>query len=150
MLHEQIESDLISALKGADKEKAGVLRLVISAIKNLQIEKKIVEEGHLSDEEVLRVLGRQAKQRKDSIYEYEKGGRADLADKEKNELRIIAEYMPAQMSEEDVEKVVAAKIAELGIADKSGFGKLMGAAMKELGGKADGDLVKKIVEKHLK
>jgi len=148
-LHQQIEAELKSALKSGEKEKAGALRFLISAIKNHQIEIKAKGEEYLKDEEVVAVVRRQAKQRKDSISEYEKGGRTDLAEKEKRELAILENYLPAQAGEEKIREVVKSKIAELGIADKSGFGKLMGAAMAELKGQADGDAVKKVVEEEL-
>ncbi len=149
MLHQQIEADLKVALKAGEKEKAGVLRFLISAIKNHQIEIKAKKEEYLADEEILTVIRRQVKQRKDSIAEYEKGGRQELAEKEKTELGILEGYLPVQMAQDEIRAVVKAKMAELGIADKSGFGKLMGAVMKELAGKADGDAVKKIVEESL-
>ena len=148
-LHQQIEAELKSALKSGEKEKTGVLRFLISAIKNHQIEIKAKGEEYLKDEEIIAVLRRQVKQRKDSISEYEKGGRADLAEKEKKELVILENYLPAGAGEEKIREIVKAKIAELGITDKSGFGKLMGAVMAELKGQADGDAVKKVVEEEL-
>ena len=159
MLHQQIESDLKAALKSGDKERAGVLRFLISAMKNHQIEIKAKDREYLADEETVAVVRRQVKQRKDSIMEYQKGGRADLAEKEEKEMAILENYLPAGISEEKIQEAVKAKIAELGIADlpaearalagKSGFGKLMGAVMQELRGQADGDVVKKIVEEEL-
>jgi uncharacterized protein len=149
MIHQQIENDLKSALKAGNREKAGVLRFLISAIKNHQIELKKKDEKYLPDEDVVAVIRRQAKQRKDSIEGYEKGGRAELAEKEKNELDILENYLPLQMSEEEVRKIVDQKAEELGISDKSGFGKLMGAVMKDLQGKTDGIAVKKAVEEKL-
>ena len=149
MLHQTIESDLKTALKLGEKEKASVLRFLISAIKNFQIEKRMQDKQYLSDEDIVLVLKRQVKQRKDSISQYEKGGRKELAEKEKAELAILESYLPEQMSEDEVRKIVETKMAELGISDKSGFGRLMGAVMKEFQGKAEGSLVKKIVEEKL-
>lgn len=149
MLHQQIDAELKSALKSGEKEKAGVLRFLISAIKNYQIEQKLKGEEFLADEDIITVVKRQVKQRKDSIAEYEKGGRSDLAEKEKAELAILENYLPAQADESKIREVVKAKKTELGIADKSGFGRLMGAAMAELKGQADGDAVKKVVEEEL-
>jgi len=148
-LHQQIERDLMSSLKSGDKEKAGVLRFLISAVKNFQIEKKAQDEQYLSDEDVILVLKRQAKQRKDSIDQYEKGGRAELAEKEKKELAVLESYLPAQLGGEKIREVVKAKKEALNITDRSGFGKLMGAVMQELKGQADGDAVKKAVEEEL-
>ena len=149
MLHQKVEAELKSALKTGEKEKTGVLRFLISAIKNHQIEVKAKGEEYLKDEEVIVVIRRQVKQRKDSIAEYEKGGRQELADKEKAEMAILENYLPAQADVEKIREVVKTKIAELGITDKSGFGKLMGATMAELKGQADGDAVKKVVEEEL-
>ena len=149
MLHQQVEAELKSALKSGEKEKTGVLRFLISAIKNYQIEKKLKGEEYLADADIIAVISRQAKQRKDSIVEYEKGGRADLAEKEKAELAILENYLPVQVGEEKIREVVRAKKAELDITDKSGFGKLMGAVMAELKGQADGDAVKKVVDEEL-
>jgi len=149
MLHQQIETDLKTALKSGEKEKAGVLRFLISAIRNHQIEIKAKDKEFLPDEEIITVIRRQAKQRRDSISEYEKGGRADLAEKEKTELAILENYLPKQISEEKIREVVKAKISEIGVNDKSGFGKLMGAVMKGFKGQAEGDVVKKVVEEEL-
>ena len=149
ILHEQIEGDLKAALKSGDKERAGVLRFLISSIKNYQIEIKAKNEPYLKDDEIIAVVRRQVKQRKDSIAEYQKGGREDLAEKEEKELTILEKYLPAGISEEKIREIVKAKISELGITDKSGFGKLMGAVMQELKGEADGDAVKKVVEEEL-
>lgn len=149
MIHQKIEADLKSAMKSGEKEKTGVLRFLISAIKNHQIEIKAKDEEYLKDEEVIAVIRRQVKQRKDSIAEYARGGRQELADKEKAEMAILENYLPAQAGVEKIREVVKAKMQELGITDKSGFGKLMGAAMAELKGQADGDAVKKVVEEEL-
>ena len=149
MLHQTIEADLKTALKSGEKEKAGILRFLISAIKNFQIEKRMQGKQYLPDEDIVLVLKRQVKQRKDSISQYEKGGRKEMAEKEKAELAILESYLPEQMSEDEVRKIVETKMAELGISDKSGFGRLMGAVMKEVQGKAEGSLVKKIVEEKL-
>lgn len=148
-LHQQIENDLKLALKSGNTGKAGVLRFLISAVKNFQIEKKAQDKKYLSDEDVILILKRQVKQRKDSITQYERGGRLDLAEKEKKELKILEGYLPTQMSEEEICKIVERKKAELGISDKSGFGKLMGAVMSEIKNKAEGETVKKVVERKL-
>lgn len=149
MLHQQIEAELKSALKSGEKEKTGILRYLISAIKNFQIENKLKGEDYLKDDDIIAVIRRQVKQRKDSIAEYEKGGRPELAEKEKEEMAILENYLPAQAGVEKIREIVRAKKAELGITDKSGFGKLMGAAMAALKGQVDGDAVKKVVEEEL-
>jgi uncharacterized protein YqeY len=149
MLHEQIQSDLKTALKSGDREKAGTLRFLISAIKNFQIEKRAQDKEYLPDEDIISVLKRQTKQRKDSIEQYEKGGRADLAEREKTELAILENYLPAQMDEAKIREIVKAKMQELSVSDKSGFGRLMGEVMKEAAGQADGGAVRKIIEEEL-
>ncbi len=148
-LHQNIESDLKTALKTGDKEQAGVLRFLIAAVKNHQIELKAKDKEYLTDEETVAVVRRQAKQRKDSITEYQKGGRADLAEKEEHELAILEKYVPAQMDEEALRKIVRKKIEELSISGKPEYGKLMGAVMAQVKGQADGNAVRKIVEEEL-
>lgn len=148
-LHQSIESDLKTALKAGDKERAGVLRFLIAAVKNHQIEVKAKDKEYLADEETAAVIRRQVKQRKDSIAEYQKGGRADLAEKEEKELAILEKYAPAQMDEEKLRQIVKEKIKELSISGKPEFGKLMGAVMKEAKGQADGNAARKIAEEEL-
>ena len=160
-LKEHINQDLIEAIKGKDKDKALVLLTLNAAIKNAEINKrskvgkteegleKLGELSMLGDEEVIGVLASQIKQRRDSIAEFEKGNRQDLADKEKKEIEILMHYMPAQMSEEEVRKVVASAIAKTGASSPKDMGKVMGAIMKDVKGKADGTLVSKIVKEML-
>jgi uncharacterized protein len=148
-LHQQIRSDLKEALKSGEKEKAGVLRFLLSYLKNYQIEIKAKDKEFLEDSDALAVIRRQIKQRKESIAEYEKGNRPELAEKEKKELAILESYAPAQMDEGKIREIVRAKAKEMGATDKSAFGKLMGAVMKETKGQAEGDAVKKIVEEEL-
>jgi len=128
--------------------KRDTLRMLDSMIKNSEIEKKKREDG-LSDEEIIEVAFRAIKQRRDSISQYEAGGRKDLAEKEKKEIEILSAYLPEQMSEEAVRAEVKKIISDLGVSTKSETGKVMGAAMARLKGKADGNLVKKIVEEEL-
>lgn len=161
VLKERINEDLITALKAREKERALVLRTLNAAIKNAEIAKrsklakteedseKLIAASMLSDEEVIDVIATQIKQRRDSIVEYEKGNRADLAASEKAEIDILSQYMPAQMSEEEIRKVVASAIAKTGAASPKDMGKVMGALMKEVKGKADGTLISKIVKELL-
>jgi len=148
-LKEQIISELKESLKSGDSLKRDTLRFLSSAIKNVEIEKKKKEEG-LDDEETLEVVRRAIKQRKDSIEQYEKGGRSDLAEKEKKELEILSVYLPAQMDEEKIREEIKKVISDSGAGSQKDFGKVMGMAMKKLGGQAEGDLVKKIVQEELK
>jgi len=149
MLHEKIENDLKISLKAGEKERAGTLRFLLAAIRNFQIEKKVKDEKFLADEDVIVVLRRQVKQRRDSISEYEKGGRADLAQKEKRELEMLEAYLPTGPAEDQIRGAVQNKMKELGLSQKTDFGRLMGEVMKELSGQADGEMVKKIVEEEL-
>ena len=149
MLKEQILSDLKESLKSGDNFKRDVLRLLSSAIKNVEIEKMKKEEG-LNDQEVVDVVKKAVKQRKDSIEQYEKGGRSDLAEKEKKEIEILSVYLPSQMDEEKVKEIIKQVIAESGASSLKDFGKVMGMAMKKFQGQADGDVVKRIVEESLR
>lgn len=148
-LKEKILGDLKEALKSGDNFKRDVLRLLSSAIKNTEIEKLKKEEG-LNDQEIIDVVKKAVKQRKDSVEQYEKGGRSDLAEKEKKEIDVISIYLPSQMDEEKIREIIKEVIIRIGAASQKDFGKVMGMAMKKVQGQADGDMVKKIVEKELK
>jgi uncharacterized protein len=145
----QILSDLKESLKSGDTLRRDTLRLLSSAIKNTEIEKKKKEEG-LGDQEIIETIKKSIKQRKDSIQQYEKGERQDLADKEKKELEILSAYLPAQMDGEKIKEEIKKIISETGANSSKDFGKVMGMAMKKFQGQADGDAVKKIVEEELK
>lgn len=147
-LKQKIFEDLKAAMKAGETEKRDVLRMLDSMIKNTEIDKMKKDEG-LSDEEVLEVMARAVKQRKDSAAQYESGGRPELAEKEKKEIEILMAYMPEQMGEEAVREVVKAIIAQVGATSKADIGKVMGPVMGKLKGQADGNLVKKIVEESL-
>jgi uncharacterized protein len=147
MLHEQIKDQLKSAMKARDELRLSVIRNMISAFTNELVATKRTPQEMLKDDEVLMVIKRLANQRKDSIEQFEKGGRSELARREQEELAILQEYLPAQISREEIEKAVRVKIAELGgNVDKSKSGQLVGAIMGELKGRADGAEVKRIVE----
>lgn len=148
MLKDQIKEDLKSAMKAGETEKRDVLRMLDSSIKNTEIEKGKKEEG-LSDVEVVEVVGRLVKQRKDSVEQYRNGGREDLAEKEESEVEILSVYMPEQLGEEELKKIVEDVIAETGAQSKADMGRVMGAVMGKVKGQADGTLVKKIVEESL-
>jgi len=144
-LLKRISDDLKSALKSGDQLRLGVLRMINSALQNKKIEKG--KDAVLSDEEVLQVLTKEAKKRKESIIAFENGGRPELAEGEKKELVIIEEYLPAQMSREEVAKEVERVLAT--IADKSKFGLVMKEVMKELKGKADASVVTELIKEKL-
>jgi uncharacterized protein len=146
MLHTQIKEKIKEAMKARNELELSVLRGLSTAFTNELIASKRMPSEKLSDEEVLAVIKKQAKQRKDSVEQFKAGGRDELAEKEQKELEILSAYLPEEMSKEEVEKIAKAKKEELGVEDKSKMGILMGAIMKETKGKADGAVVKEIVE----
>jgi len=148
-LKQTILSDMKEAMKSGDVIKRDTLRMLDSMIKNTEIEKLKKEEG-LNDEEVQAVIARAVKQRRDSVEQYKAGGRPELAEKETKEIEILSAYMPAQLGEEEVRKIVKEVITQTGAASKADIGKVMGQAMGKLKGQADGNLVKKMVEEELK
>jgi len=148
MLKEKIEDDLKKALKEGDSLKRDVLRYLLTVIKNFQIETR-AKEKKVEDEDVIKLIRRQVKQRREAISQYRQGNRQDLAQKEEKEISIVEKYLPAQFSEEDLRELVKKKIKEAEIQDRSDFGKLMGIVMREVKGQADGNLVRKIVEEEL-
>lgn len=147
-LKEQIKNDTINAMKNKNEELVCALRMLSAAITNREIELKKREEG-LSDEEVIEVAAKEAKKRKDAIELYIKGERQDLADKETRELKILEAYLPAQLSDEEIEKEVKNAIKETRASSMKDLGKVMSALMPRLKGKADGAKVSAIVKKSL-
>ncbi len=148
-LKEKILSDLKEAMKAGDTLKRDTLRFLDSAVRNVEIEKKKRETG-LADSEIMEVIARSVKQRRDSIEQYEAGGRADLADKEKKELAILLSYLPAQLGENEAREIIKEIIARSGVSSKSETGKIMGLVMGRLRGQIDGNLAKKIVKDELR
>lgn len=149
MLHTQIRAGIKEAMLAKETVKLNVLRGMVTAFTNELVAKGMKPQDELADADTLAVIKRLAKQRKDSIAQYEQAGRADLVEQEKAELAIIEAYLPAMMSREEIKKIAEAKIAELGIADKSKMGMLMGAIIKEAKGAADGADVKAVVDELL-
>lgn len=145
-LHQSIKSGIPGALKAHDEARLRTLRSLATAMTNEVVAKKRKPDEFLTDDEAMAVLKRAANQRKDSIEQFEKGGRPELAVPEKEELAIIESYLPAQMGADEIETVVKAKIAELGVTSKADTGKLIGALMKDLNGRADGAAVKAVVD----
>ena len=149
-LHQQITDDLKIAMKAANEFEVGTLRMLSAALHNKEIEKKGKGlEAVLSDEEVIEVLTREAKKRKEAAELYVKGNRNDLAEKETKELEFIKKYLPEQMSQEEIEKIVKAALEKTGAREVKEFGKVMAEAMKDLKGKADASVVSEIVKKLL-
>lgn len=144
----KINSDLKEAMKKKDTEKLSVLRMLISAFNNEAIELKKKDMG-LNKEEETRVLKREAKKRKDSIQQFTAGNRPELAAKEQRELKILNEYLPAEMSEEELKKIVAVVVTEMGEVAPSQFGMVMKNVMAKTAGQADGGMVSKIVKEIL-
>ena len=146
-LYQKIEEDVKTALKKGEAAKLSVLRMLLSAVKMLEIEKNIKRAG---ESDILQILQRHIKQHRDSIEQFEKGNRRDLADKEKEELEILETYMPEQMSEEELMKIVREAIEASGATTKAEVGKVMKAAMEKLMGRADGKTVNQLALKMLK
>ena len=145
MLQQKLVSDLKEAMKAGNADKVGVLRMLNAALQNQAIVKG--KDAVLTDEEVTAVLMREAKKRKESVEAFIKGGRPELAEKEKAELAMLEIYLPKQMSREEVVVVVEKVLA--GLADKSNQGLVMKAVMQELKGKADGKTISEIVREKL-
>jgi uncharacterized protein YqeY len=142
-----INSDLKDAMRAKKELDLLVLRMLISSARNKLI--SLPGQDELSEEEVLAVVVSEVKKRKDSITAYEEGGRQDLADKEKAEIEILKKYMPAQMSEEELEKIVRDVVSSVEGASMSDFGRIMGQAMSRTKGAADGNAVSAMVKKVL-
>lgn len=145
MLVTQIKTDMVTAMKAKDALRVQCLRMAMAAFTNELVAKGMKPTDVLDDAGVLAVLKRLGKQRKEAAEQFEKGGRPEMAASELAELKIIESYLPQMMTREDIDKVARAKKAEMGVTDSSGIGKLTGAVMKELAGKADGNDVKAAV-----
>jgi uncharacterized protein len=145
-LREQIISDMTASMKAQDAPRTSTLRMVKAAMTNRQIEKG----GELDDEEMGKLLRSLVKQRRDSVEQYEKGGRQDLADKEKAEIDVIEAYLPQAASQQEIEAAVATAIAETGASSMKDMGKVMKSVQAGLAGKnADGRLLSEIVKSKL-
>lgn len=146
-LYKRIKNDLTVGMKDRNDFLVATLRFLISEIKRLEIDKYTpASPGELSDEDVTSVLQKSIKQHKESIEMFEKGGRQDLVDKERKELRVVSSYLPKQISKEEIRKVVEEVVSKAG---KDNFGKVMGLVMGQVKGKADGQMVSDIVKELL-
>lgn len=148
-LKDQIMADLKEAMKQKQTDRLRVLRSLKAKLLEKEISVREGGEGTLNDEQATEVLMKAAKQRKESIEQFEEGGRDDLAEKEKEELAIIESYLPEMMSEDEIRTAVRNKIDALGAEDMSDMGRVMGAMMQELKGKAEGSKVSKMVKEEL-
>ena len=148
-MHETIKNQIKDAMRAKDALRLEVLRGLQALFSNHLIAIGSAE-TMLKDEDVLTIIKRSVKQRKDSVEQFEKGGRADLAEKEKAELVILEAFLPATMSRADIKKLVNAKIATTGAIDKTKAGQFVGMMIKELKGKAEGSDIKAVVDELLK
>jgi len=132
-LKDKITQDMKDTMKSGDKERLGVIRLILSALKQREVDERIV----LDDSQILSVLDKMLKQRRESVTQFTQGNRKDLADKEEAEIKVIQGYMPAQLSEAELDKMVADAVAESGAASVKDMGKVMGILKPKVAGKAD-------------
>ncbi len=146
-IKESLRCDLTEAIRSRDEITSGTIRMVLTAITNEEVAGK--EARVLSDDEVITVLSREAKKRREAAEAFESAGRSDRAALEKAEGEVIARYLPGQMSEDDVKKLVAAAIASTGAAGPADMGKVMGVLKAQVAGKADGGMVSTLVKEAL-
>ena len=159
-LREKIDQDFKEAFKSKNESQLSTLRLLLAALKNKEVEKrtrlskseaieKLEELSKLSEEEIIEVISSEIKKRRDAAEQYKKGGRSELAAKEEEEIKILTVYLPEQLGEEELTRIIKAAIAETGASSPKDMGRLMGALMPKVKGKADGSLVSKIVKEQL-
>jgi uncharacterized protein YqeY len=144
-LKTQLTDDMKTAMKGGDKDRLGVIRLINAGIKQREVDERIM----LDDAQVLSVLEKMLKQRRDSVSQFEAAGRTDLADKEKFEIGVIQNYMPAQMTAEEVVTAIAAAIAESGAASAKDMGKVMAIVKPKVAGRTDMGKLSELVKAKL-
>ena len=144
-LKDRVLQDMKEAMKARDQLRLSTLRLLVSEIKNREIDAK----GELKDEDILALIQKAVKQRQDSIAQYEKGGRQDLAEKEKAEMEILKAYLPEELSKEAILKIIDQAIAATGASSPKEMGKVMREVMPKVKGRADGKLVNELVRKRL-
>ena len=145
-LMEKLTADMKEAMKQGEKERLSVIRLVRGAVRQAEIDGKKI----LSDDEVIGVITKEVKMRRDSIEEFERGKRADLVKKAEAEISLLMPYLPSQLSIDEVKKIVEEAVAEVGATTAKDMGKVMGALMPRVKGRADGKLVNEIVRSILK
>lgn len=145
-IHEMLKKSIPDAMRARDEVRLRTLRSLITAMTNEVVAKKRKPDEFLADDDAIAVIKRAANQRKDSIEQFEKASRHDLAEPEKAELTILESYLPVQMSRKEIIVLAKAKMTELGVSTKADAGKFIGALMKELKGKADGTEVKAVVD----
>ncbi|HCE86330.1 MAG TPA: aspartyl-tRNA amidotransferase [Candidatus Jacksonbacteria bacterium] len=147
---DKIQNDIKDAMRAKDELRLSVLRMLSSAIHNREIEKKTKSgEPELSDEEILAVIRSEVKKRRDAVDGFTKGGRMDMAEKEQAESKILESYLPQELSDEEIEKIVKEVIMSMGEVTAKDFGKVMGMVIKKIGGQAGGNRVSAMVKKLL-
>ncbi|WP_312707514.1 GatB/YqeY domain-containing protein [Stenotrophomonas sp.] len=144
-MKQQLTDDMKAAMKGGEKHKLGVIRLINAAIKQKEVDERV----ELDDTAVIAVLDKMVKQRKDSVSQYEAANREDLAEIERAEIVVIEAYLPAKMGEAEIVAAIQAAMAETGASSPADIGKLMGALKPKLAGQADMGLVSKLVKQQL-
>lgn len=132
-LKEQITNDMKESMKSGAKDRLGVIRLILAAVKQKEVDERIT----LEDPQVLAVLEKMLKQRRESVTQFQQGGRQDLVAKEEAEIKVIQAYLPAQLSEAELDQLIAAAVAETGAASMKDMGKVMGVLKPKVAGKAD-------------
>ena len=147
-LQKRIDEDLIAAMRAKDSARLGVLRMLKAALKNAAIDKAGAE-GELEDSEAMAVVRKQVKQRQDSIESFEKGGRNELAEKERAEIAVLNSYLPQAMSGEELKRLVAETIAETGATSRAQMGVVMKALQQKVAGRADGKTLSAEVQRQL-
>jgi uncharacterized protein len=145
MLRDSIANDMREAMKAREQVRVGTLRMLMAAVKNTEVEKL----HELSDDEVIEVISREAKRRRESIEAFEKGGRSDLVEKEAAELAVLEAYLPERLSDEELGALVDQAIAETGASTPKQMGEVMKALMPKLRGRADGAQVSALVKARL-
>ncbi|MGG3738870.1 GatB/YqeY domain-containing protein [Aeribacillus pallidus] len=145
-LLERLNEDMKQAMKNKQKDRLSVIRMLKAALQNEAIK---LGKQELTEDEELTVLSREVKQRKDSLQEFENAGREDLVEKIRTELTYVESYMPKQLTEEELTELIQQTITEVNASTKADMGKVMGAIMPKVKGRADGSLVNKLVQKHL-
>ncbi len=145
LLKEKIQEQLKEAMKSKDKARLRTLRMVIAALKNFEVEKM----GEATDEEIIQIIQKEVKKRKEAIEEYKKAGREDLAQSEREELEILMEYLPKQLTEDEIRSLALEVIKEVGASSLKDLGKVMKVIMPKVKGRADGKVVNRIVREIL-
>lgn len=162
-LKQQVQSDLNESVKGREELRSSVLRLLLSAINNKETEKRtkiwkekpkasvedLEKESKLTDEEIINVISSEIKKRRESIELFERGGKKEMADKEKKEAVILQQYLPEQISEEELRKIAQEAIKKVGAKEQKDMGRVMAELMPKTRGKADGSLISKVVKELL-